>query len=54
MVLALDLILISLNIIGVTHQSAKSELLEVRKKGLVDDNGYPKVSFIEGSAGTGW
>jgi len=31
MALALDLILISLNIIGVTHQSAKSELLEVRK-----------------------
>ncbi len=28
------------------------KLLEVRKKGLVDENGYPRVAFTAGSAGT--
>jgi len=29
------------------------KLLEVRKKGLVDENGYPRVCFVEGSDGVG-
>lgn len=49
MALALDLILISLNIIGVTHQSAKPELLEVRKIwDKAPHNAFTDLTFFKG------
>ena len=49
MALVLDLILIGLNIVGVTYQSARSELLEVRKIwDKAPHSAFTDLAFFEG------